>query len=313
MPLPSATTKQDWSALLRDDAALRPGVAAIAQRHGLGSAPVQRYASGSLPVYALGDRHVLKLYPPHEASFAAVEARVLEAVAGALPIATPQPLAVDSLESWHYILMSQLRGQRLVDVWREIGTNDRDKLAEQLGTSLAALHALDVAALADIEPHWPAFIQAQRRSAVERQRARGLAPQWLDQVAEFLDAWMPAVTGKPALLHTEVMREHLTVEQGSNGWRLTGLFDFEPAMLGDPDYEFASVGLFVSCGDGRFLRRLLRAYGKADTELDATLQCRFMAHAILHRYSNLSWYLERLPAQRETTLAQLAAHWWAFD
>ena len=78
-----------------------------------------------------------------------------------------------------------------------------------------------------------------------------------------------------------------------------------------PEYDFASLGLFVSCGDGRFLRRVLRACGYAEAALDEALPCRLMAHAILHRYSNLRWYLERLPADGATTLQQLAQQWWS--
>ena len=67
--------------LFADDAALHSGVAAIAQRHGLGGAPAQRYDNGSLPVYALGAQHVLKLYPAHEqAQIRSVLADVLRAV-----------------------------------------------------------------------------------------------------------------------------------------------------------------------------------------------------------------------------------------
>ncbi len=135
---------------------------------------------------------------------------------------------------------------------------------------------------------------------------------WLEQIPEFLDTWKPAPGGARALLHTEVMREHMMVERHTAlGWRLSGWFDFEPAMVGDPDYEFASVGLFVACGDARFLHRTLRAYGHVGADSGAALGCRFMAHALLHRYSNLPWYLRRLPPNGETTLEQLARHWWA--
>jgi hypothetical protein len=54
------------------------------------------------------------------------------------------------------------------------------------------------------------------------------------------------------LLHTEIMREHLLVTPHADGWSLSGLFDFEPAMRGAREYEFASVGLFVSRGDAAF-------------------------------------------------------------
>ncbi len=309
--LPTASPTQGWASLLADDAALAAGVAAIARRHGLQGATVRRYDSGSLPVYALGERHVLKLFPPHEVSFAEVEARVLEFVAGKLPLPTPAVTAADAMDGWPYVLMTQLQGRRLVDMWPSLAIDERDRLADALGESLAAMHALDLATLGPIEPQWDDFIAQQVTSAVERQRKRALAPMWLEQIPSFLDAWQPTPGGARVLLHTEVMREHLMVEPAGGGLRLSGLFDFEPAMVGDPAYEFASVGLFVACGDARFLRRTLSAYGYADADIDAALACRFMVHALLHRYSNLPWYLQRLPAQGETTLEQLAQRWWA--
>ena len=100
------------------------------------------------------------------------------------------------------------------------------------------------------------------------------------------------------------------VAKDDSGWQLSGLFDFEPAMLGAPEYDFASFGLFVACGDGRFLCRSLRVYGYRDDLLDAALQNRLMAYAVLHRYSKLRWYLERLPAPQAVTLEHLAVRWW---
>jgi hygromycin-B 7''-O-kinase len=275
-------------------------------QHGLGSVPRHRYDSGSLPVYALGDAHVLKLFPADEREHAEVEARVLAAVHGRLPIPTPRPLAGGMHGGWHYLLMSQLKGPRLVDAWPTLDAAGRDRAASTLGEAIAALHTIDTTPLAGLPPDWDTFITEQRTSAAARQAKRGLDPYWAERVPDFLARWMPPSPPRRVLLHTEIMREHLTVDGGA----LTGLFDFEPAMLGAPEYEFASVGLFVACGDGRALRRVLRAYGYPPHALDASLQCRFMAYALLHRYSNLRWYLERLPAGDATTLEQLAARWW---
>ena len=309
--LPHADTGPAWDALLADDAALRAGVLAIARRHRIaldGAGPL-RYDSGSLPVYAMSDVHVLKLYPPHEGEHAEVEARVLAFVDGRLPIATPRVLALGEQDGWPYLLMSRLPGRRLVEAWPTLDARDRDRVADETGAALAALHGLDIAPVETLPPDWNAFVAAQRHSAVERQRERRLAPHWLALIDPFLEAWMPSAPARRVLLHTEVMREHLTVERG----RLAGLFDFEPAMVGAPDYEFASVGLFVSCGDTRFLRRTLLGYGFAPAALDDTVACRCMAYALLHRYSHLRWYLERLPVPGATTLEQLAAHWWGLD
>ena len=310
MVLPQAVDEPGWDALLGDDAALAAGVAAVCKRHGLDGLPVLRYDSGSLPVYALGSTHVLKLFPPPEGAYASIEARTLAAVQAALPIPTPRLLAADMLDGWHCLLMTQLHGRRLVGAWPELSTPQRDRMADDLGMAIAALHAVDITALADFEPRWHEFLPAQRDSAVERQRARRLNPSWLERVPEFLQTWMPPIDGCRSLLHTELMREHLLVTVDGSGCHLTGLFDFEPAMLGAPEYDFASFGLFVACGDGRFLRRSLLAYGYHPDQLDAALQCRLMAYALLHRYSNLRWYLERLPAQGATSLEQLASLWW---
>ena len=276
-------------------------------RYGARDALRERVAAGLCD----GAEHVLKLFPPDEGDHAAVEARVLAALHDALPVPTPRLLANGTADGWHYLLMSQLRGIRLVDAWPQLSGVDRDGLADALGECVAALHAVDVAPLADLEPHWDDFIAAQRASAVERQGARRLDRRWTEQIDEFLERWMPAPDARRSLLHTELMREHLLVDP--DGRRLSGLFDFEPAMVGVPEYDFASFGLFVACGDGRFLRRTLLAYGAAPGDLDTALQCRLMVWAILHRYSNLRWYLERMPAQGETTLEALAARWWAFD
>lgn len=290
------------------DAPSDAAIDTLLERHGLQGAPRTRYDSGSLPVYALGADHVLKLFPPHEGDHASIEARTLQALQGRLPIPTPRLMAHGRFDGGHYLLMSQLRGRRLVDAWPALAADAKDRLAERLGEALAALHSIDTTPLADFTPSWQAFIAEQRASAAQRQRARGLDALWVEQVEPFLERWMPAPVPRLALLHTEVMREHLMVDGAGT---LTGLFDFEPAMPGAPEYEFSSFGLFVACGDARLLRRTLRAYGYADSALDTALQRRLMAYTLLHRYSNLSWYLERLPVPGATSLEQLAAHWWA--
>jgi len=309
--LPAAAAEAAWDALLADECVLAPRVDALLAHHGLAQAPRRRYASGSLPVYALGDTQVLKLFPPHEHEHAAVEARVLAALDGALPIPTPQLVAAgDDADGWPYLLMTQLRGQLLVDAWPTLDAAGRDRVADTLGEAIAALHAIHTTPLADLPPDWDRFFAAQAASAVERQAARGLERRWLEQLPDFLARWLPPPAARRVLLHTEIMREHLFVERGCAGVRLSGLIDFEPAMLGDSEYEFASVGLFVACGDARVLTRVLRAYGTPAQALDDTLSCRLMAHALLHRYSNLPWYLKRLPAGGATTIEQLAARWW---
>lgn len=304
--------------LFGDEAALLALAGRIAAQEGLDRpAPIVRFSDGSLPVYAIGREQVLKLYPADEAGHATIESRTLALLHGKLPVPTPALLASRAIEAdgapLHYLLMSRLHGQPMVQAWPALSQTQRDALADMLGESVAALHAIDAAPVADFEPHWPGFAQAQHASATERQRKRGLAPEWADRIAAYLDRWGPAPAARHVLLHTEIMREHLLVRADTDGARLSGLFDFEPAMIGPPEYDFASIGLFCACGDARFFTRVLRAYGYARSELNAELQCRFMAYALLHRYSNLRWYLQRLPAGDADSLERLAQRWWPLE
>jgi hygromycin-B 7''-O-kinase len=287
MTWPTAHDEAGWDAALADDRALDAGVSAALSRHGLAALSRQRYDNGSLPVSA--------------------EALVPAAVQNALPIPTPHLIAADTHGGWPCLLMSQLHGTRLVDAWPTLSNTARDRIADTLGETLAALHAIDTSPLTDLPPRWDDFIAAQTATATQRQAERQLDACWLERIPDFLARWMPPRPQRLALLHTEVMREHLLVDADG---RACGLFDFEPAMVGAPEYEFASVGLFFACGDARALRRTLLAYGYTTNQLDVPLQCRFMAYTLLHRYSNLPWYLERIPAGDATTLEQLATRWW---
>ncbi|HTL37610.1 MAG TPA: aminoglycoside 3'-phosphotransferase/choline kinase family protein [Kofleriaceae bacterium] len=308
------STAADFASIRRDEALLRPGVDAIVAAHRLPS-DVVRFADGSLPVYAIGEAHVLKLYPPPYVAECETEASVLSTITGRLPIPTPRVEAVGEHSGWSYLLMERLRGESLATAWPGIGDADQQRLLAALGEALAALHAIrdpirDPALAALAPPNWAAFVTEQRANAVERQRAKGLDAMWLAQIPAFLEEVPLELDGPRVLLHTEIMREHLLVREGARGWELSGLFDFEPAMYGAPEYELASLGVFVSCGNPRLLRALLLAYGYREDSLDEAFARRVLAYAIVHRYSNLRWYLERLPSLEAPTLDALARRGW---
>jgi len=309
--LPPAPDAASFEALPRDDPRLLAGAAEVARRHGVASGSPVRFVDGSLPVYALGDRSVLKLYPPCYRHEQAIEASALEAVDGRIGVPTPRVDARGDLDGWAYLLLSRLHGEPLATAWPRIPPVERARLAEALGAALSSLHGIDTDGLAVPRPDWPAFVREQVESAAPRQRARGLGEPWLERIPDFLARVALPADPPRVLLHTEVMREHLLARESGGRWRLTGLFDFEPSLVGAADYEFASVGVFATCGEPGLLRRLLLAYGMPSGAIDDALSRRFLAYALLHRYSNLPWYLRRLPPPPGVaSLDALALHWW---
>jgi len=308
---PSARNPEEFEDVRRDDARLLPGVRAVCEELGLGDSEATRFPDGSLPVYAVGDSLVLKLYPPYDLAERDNETTVLRAIGERLAIPTPQVRAAGDLDGWGYLSMTRLHGEPLVAAWPRVAAADRLRLGTDLGATLAELHAISDPELESVRVDWPDFLARQRDTAVERQARHGLDPAWLAQIPDYLDGAALMEPAADSLLHTEIMREHLLVQHGPIGWEFSGLFDVEPAMLGAAEYEFASVGLFFSCGESRVMRRVLLAYGYQEQQLGPELQHRLMAYALLHRYSNLPWWLDRLPPHHgATTLQVLANLWW---
>lgn len=310
--LPWVTTEKAFNAIGRDEDVLRPGLSRLCHRLGLDEAGLTRYETGSRPVYTAGDL-VLKLFPPVVGwPDRQIEAGVLTAVDGKLPVGTPRVHAAGDHDGWGYVLMSRLPGAALNTVWDQLSTADLDRLAAQLGETIAALHRLPPPVIEDWWPaDWATFVADQTAICDSEQHALGLPARWTEQIPGFLAA-VPLPSRPPVLLHTEVMREHLLVTRSRGGtWRLSGLVDFEPAMRGEREYDFVAVGVFVAEGNARFLTRTLASYGYRPDEIGTDLRRRLLAWGILHRYSNLAWWMEWLPEPGRPTLEALADCWFA--
>jgi hygromycin-B 7''-O-kinase len=296
---PDASDEEDYDFIAKDEEALGPGVRDLLATLEVPGEPV-RYPTGSLPVYAIGDL-ALKLFPPVYLDELPVEAGVMAAVHGRLPTPTPAVHRSGEHDGWGYVLMDRLPGATP-------GVLD-DAMADQLGATMAALHAVPPPEIEDWWPRdWDEFVEDQRAGCAGRHRALGLSEEWARQIPAFLDG-IDLRGADRVLLHTEIMKAHLLADGG----KLSGLFDFEPAMRGAREYDFAAVGVFVTEGDARLLRRVLLAYGYREEELDATLRRRLLAWLLLHYYSNLAKYLQRLPAPAEPTLEALADRWFATE
>ena len=164
--------RQAWDALLDDDEALRGGVA-ITRRHGVAlrddwPATLRQLTRCRC---TLTDDAVLKLYPPAGRARGSRPACSPSSTRGCR---SPPRVLATGTQDWHYLLMSRLRGRRLVEVWPELDPRDRTRIASRPAPQSPALHASMHRRWAHFEPMWNAIAAQQRRTAIERQRARGL-------------------------------------------------------------------------------------------------------------------------------------------
>ncbi len=199
---------------------------------------------------------VFKMSHPRWASEIEAEARLLRRVAGRLPVTTPAPLDHGTLDGWPWVLMSRIPGRALGEVWPQLEHTDRRRLARDLGRLLASLHALpfDDADAAG----WNAFFDEMVRTAPERHARHGASPAWVARVAPLLAAtpWAPT---RLAWLHTEVLDQHVLVDQVDGRIELVGMLDFADGRVGHPGYELSAVAEFIFRGEAGLMRELLIA------------------------------------------------------
>lgn len=290
-----------------------PALRVVAEAAGLSAtATAVRFDEGSVPVFAL-DGRVVKLYPPSCADAYHNEERVLEHITGALPTATPRVIAAGPLEGWHFIVMERLRGQPLRARFDDVPEGDRPRLFREIGAAIAHLHALGTDALP--RPDWGAMMTQQRAACVARHRRLGLGEAWLERLEPFLDDTVSQDTGLQndaphVLLHTEVMREHVFVDERAGRFEVSGLLDFEPSRVGPAPYELPSVGLFLTEGDPSLWGAFLDGLGVPAQDRGLAHARRTMAWALLHQYANLHGWLQRLPARSpRRSFDDLASEW----
>lgn len=304
-PLPNLRSEAEEEAFLDDPRAVSEAYARLQEVLALPE-PFIPFSRGSRLV-AVSGRQVVKVFLPNDHVHAKTEWAALVALDDALPIPTPRPIRRGYVDEWPYVIMGRLNGVELVEVWPTLSQTERLSLAEQLGETLAVLHQTPAPPLIP-RPDWAHYVQQRVDGAVERQRHFGAPEALLGELTAFLQSvdLTPQAT-PPAWLHTEIMVEHLLVDPTAGQMpRLSGLFDFEPSWVAPSDYELASVGLFFSQGEQAVFRRVLEAMGREPTP---HLGRRVLGMALVHRYSKLAWYLERLNAPSDARLADLAQAW----
>lgn len=314
--LPAIRDEEEFDAWIARGVPAPEAVAAICLRHGLDGA-WERTTVGSSLVHLSNDR-CIKLLPPLEsgAESRRIEVEALRHLDRALPIATPRVLAEGELEGWPYFVATRVPGVPIDQVWENAGPGLRQRLAAQLGEAIRVMHSVPLPAATRNGVHseggpsadWVDFVELQRARALGRERAHGLDPARLAELERFLSATDHLEPRRRlAFLHTQIGPSHALVE----GDRVTGLIDFGEAMVGDPEYDLAAVGLFVTRGDRSAFAAFDRAYGTGDAEaLDPARPRRLLRHALLHRYGTLAWYHEYLRPP-DLSLEQLARHWFS--
>ncbi len=272
-----------WGDVLRD----------LQARHGLPGELVP-FSDGTAVVWGT-DTHVLKLTAPCYAADLVNEADYPR-IAAALSLTLPQVVASGEVSGWPYVVMTRVHGRALSDLWPGLDPSARVALARHLGDLVRGLQGL--APPAESVRAWPEFLRSTEAAAAGRQRG-----VFGPDVTTALFAAHPVDPEAPVgVCHTELLGDHVRLEEGPDGWRVVSLLDWAEARAAPAGLEVASLVEFVFQGAPGCLGAFVDAAG-LDPDPEALL-----AWTLRHPYSTLPRIVRRF-AEPPGSLEALCAAW----
>jgi hygromycin-B 7''-O-kinase len=214
---------------------------------------------------------------------------------------------------WPFIVLSQVPGQPYAEC-EQLDHRVRERIAEDIGHFLRALHAVPLDSVGQLAPNWEAFtalLERRRREAAQDHRGWAVLPAHL---VNQIEDWLPAPgelverNRRPRLVHGDLHTQHLFV--GPEAGRLVAVIDFTDAIAGDARYDFVALHLETFRGDKQLLRACLQAYGPTP---GAFVSRDMLALALLHEFNMFEDLGADAHLERFATLDELASALWDLD
>lgn len=282
--LPSISDIETYRHFFKQDIWL-PFIHIICERHKLSKAGLERYATGSTIVYRNAQHAVIKLFAPLWAEEIHQEKAGLSHFAP-LVLNTPEILHQGFLEDWPYLVVSELPGESIGDIWPRLSEREKYPIIESMGQIMAEMHQLPF----DGEfstAQWKDFLKERYAAFLPTQTRLGVHPDLLRELEPVLQEGLEALASRaftPTLMHCDLTHDHFLLEKQQGRYRITGLFDFGDIMPGDPLYEFGAPLVFFTYGSPVLQRALIESYG-LEYGLDTSDQ--IFAMTLFHRFVNL--------------------------
>ncbi|MET4207948.1 hygromycin-B 7''-O-kinase [Bradyrhizobium sp. LA2.1] len=288
MKLPHFTDAESFRAFRSDPLPWLPIALDIARSHGLDTSAPHVFATGTNLVVGLGEKLILKIFPPLLRAQFVSERGSLAQLAGRLHLPIPEIVAEGERDGWPYLVITRLTGTLGSEVWPQLAEDQKERLLRQIGETIAAVQHAPLGPLAEIEPRWDDFMRAQMQGCKARHTRLGLAPKFLAGLDDLLRDAVKLIPmdAPPVILVGEYIPQNFLLACHDDQWSLAGLFDFGDVLTGWRDYDLLGPGAFMAAGRPGRVRSLLEGFGY--TKPDFALKRRLMALMLLHRASDLN-------------------------
>ncbi|MBR0961797.1 aminoglycoside phosphotransferase family protein [Bradyrhizobium japonicum] len=291
MTLPHLTDAESFRAFRTAPSRWLPIARDIARSHGLDAGAPHVFATGTNLVVGLGEKLILKIFPPLLRAQFVSERGSLTQLAGRLHLPIPEIVAEGMRNGWPYLIITRLAGTLGSEVWPHLPEDQKERLLRQIGETIAAVQRAPLGPLATIEPRWDEFMRRQMQGCRARHERLGLAPKFLAGLDDLLRdaAGLIPKDAPPVILIGEYIPENFLLACDDGQWSLAGLFDFGDVLAGWRDYDLLGPSAFMAAGRPGRVKSLLEGFGYA--KLDFALKRRLMALMLLHRASDLNSHI----------------------
>ena len=201
-----------------------------------------------------------------------------------------------------FILMERLPGTSLTEAtW--VGQHGVSDVFRQVGRHLAEVHSLTADKYGYLGEHHPMAPQATWREAFhvmwnkiidDTVACRGYNPKEADKLRRLLDRFEPVFRRgvPPSLLHMDIWHQNILVDPDG---RVTGIVDWDRALWGDPEIEFAVLDY---CGVS--VPEFWEGYGRPrDESPEAAIRNRFYLLYEVQKYILISLLRRRSRTQAD--------------
>ncbi len=208
--LPGVENIEAFQAWRADPSQCLPAALDIARSHGLPVGEAQLFSTGTNLVVGLGDRLVLKIFPPQLRHQFVSERISLSQLGGRVSVAIPEIVLEGERDGWPYLVITRLSGILGTQAWPELPEDQKERVLVQIGATIAEVQRVPVGELSIIEPRWDEFIPRQIRRCRARHARLGLAQKYLDGLDEFIRDAAPLIPldRPPVILTGEYIPEN---------------------------------------------------------------------------------------------------------
>jgi hygromycin-B 7''-O-kinase len=291
LKLPHLADAESFRAFRSASSRWLPIAREIARSHGLDASAAHVFATGTNLVVGLGERLILKIFPPLLRAQFVSERGSLTQLRGRLDLPIPEIVAEGTRDGWPYLVITRLAGTLGSEVWPGLAEDQKERVLRQIGETIVAVQRIPLGPLAPIEPRWDDFMRRQMQGCRARHTRLGLAPKFLAGIDDLLrDAAKIIPMDAPSvILIGEYIPENFLLACDDGEWSLKGLFDFGDVLTGWRDYDLLGPSAFMAAGRPGRVRSLLEGFGYPKP--DFALKRRLMALMLLHRASDLNSHI----------------------